>query len=507
MSKAEELLNTLESSNVSLMALDGEEPHIVIGADRYITVPDQLKRIAVQYDHDIETVTFDCPRYWDDHDMSTMAIYINYLCPDRSSGVFPATNVKVSASDSSIMQFDWTISKNVTMAEGKLTFLVCIKNADSDGNEKNHWNSELCTDCYISKGLEINAGAYEDIVPDFIAQWAKEVTDLIDDTYQRTNRGDFDGATFTPMVNSTTGVISWTNNKGKTNPTPVNIKGPAGVSPTIAVTDIQGGHRVTITDADGSKSFDVMDTIIDSSEAVDEMMNRFVTIGGTSTQPSIGPALWFDTTKHEIKYSAELKIIDSDGNVTPIHPDSFDDGYQGESSDGQNYNVNIPGLSEFQFRTGLSFNLVPLAINTYENVTLNVNNTGNNPLVLRQGLGDNYSTLMQVGPRQIVPGVPFKVTLLNTATENVWIAELPSITYSLLESGLGMMYGGTGANNGDEGLKNLLAAGPTILSDNQYGNTLPSDGVEGQLFFKTQASTSDTHGVYIHNGTTWNKVV
>lgn len=32
-----------------------------------------------------------------------------------------------------------------------------------------------------------------------------------------------------------------------------------GVSPTIAVSTISGGHRVTITDADGAKTFDVMD--------------------------------------------------------------------------------------------------------------------------------------------------------------------------------------------------------------------------------------------------------
>lgn len=35
--------------------------------------------------------------------------------------------------------------------------------------------------------------------------------------------------------------------------------GQDGVSPTVAVTAIPDGHRVTITDADGSKSFDVMD--------------------------------------------------------------------------------------------------------------------------------------------------------------------------------------------------------------------------------------------------------
>ena len=37
------------------------------------------------------------------------------------------------------------------------------------------------------------------------------------------------------------------------------VRGQNGVSPSITVTDIEGGHRVTITDANGTKSFDVMD--------------------------------------------------------------------------------------------------------------------------------------------------------------------------------------------------------------------------------------------------------
>lgn len=42
-------------------------------------------------------------------------------------------------------------------------------------------------------------------------------------------------------------------------PLPAGEDGEDGVSPTVSVTDITGGHRVTITDASGSKTFDVMD--------------------------------------------------------------------------------------------------------------------------------------------------------------------------------------------------------------------------------------------------------
>ena len=47
-----------------------------------------------------------------------------------------------------------------------------------------------------------------------------------------------------------------------------------------------------------------------------------------------------------------------------------------------------------------------------------------------------------------------------------------------------MTRGGTGASSGATGLKNLLAAGNTILSSKQYGTSLPSAGNAGRIFFK-----------------------
>lgn len=290
MSKAEELLNSISSANdVVLLANVPNEPHIVIDNDRRITVPDELKRLAVQYDHNIETVTFDCPRYWDDHDMSTMSIYINYLRVDEETGVFQAENVTVDAGDSSIMHFDWTISRNATEATGKLVFLVCVKCADEEGNEKNHWNSELCKDCYVSEGLEPDSDSFKELYADVIEQWRQ----MILTTVNMRDSGELDGATFTPSVSSD-GDLSWTNDRGKANPPTVNIRGLPGVSPTIQVEDVQGGHKVTITDTNGSTSFTVLDTILDKTEAAIKMLNEFVYVG--ESEPSSTPVLWFDTT-------------------------------------------------------------------------------------------------------------------------------------------------------------------------------------------------------------------
>ena len=44
--------------------------------------------------------------------------------------------------------------------------------------------------------------------------------------------------------------------------------------------------------------------------------------------------------------------------------------------------------------------------------------------------------------------------------------------------------GGTNSSNGATGLKNLFAAGNTVLSSYQYGDTLPAAGTVGRIFFK-----------------------
>lgn len=163
MSKAEELLYSMIDPTEEVT-----EDYIVIGSDRHITVPDNLKRLAVQHDHNIETVTFKCPRYWDEHDMSKMTVYINYRRTDAVVGSYRADNVRIDSSDETIMCFDWVVSRYVTQVAGAIVFNVCVKEIAEDSEEITHWNSEICNDCHISEGLEfdevIPETAYYDIV-------------------------------------------------------------------------------------------------------------------------------------------------------------------------------------------------------------------------------------------------------------------------------------------------------------------------------------------------------
>lgn len=169
MSQAEELLDSLVEAYAAEYD-NNSDPHIVIGADRVIVVPEELKRIAVQYDHNMRTVTFDCPRYYDGRDMSKMRVYITIEGPLGARSSYIADNVRVDDKKSSVMHFDWTIKRTITSVDGPITFLVCIRKADNEGNEENHWNSELNSEMYISKGMEYDSETVESEHPDIVSQ-------------------------------------------------------------------------------------------------------------------------------------------------------------------------------------------------------------------------------------------------------------------------------------------------------------------------------------------------
>ena len=146
----------------------GEKPHIVINSDRSITVPNELINIAVQYDHDIESLIFDCPRYWNGHDLSTMKIVINYKRPDGSEGTHECTDVKVDDGDNNTIHFVWTIRYSATYQSGTITFIVCAQDIKSGSTVERIWHSQLCDRCRVLPGMKCTNADDDDhvFIPD-----------------------------------------------------------------------------------------------------------------------------------------------------------------------------------------------------------------------------------------------------------------------------------------------------------------------------------------------------
>ena len=173
MSLAEEMLATMPLSYNSGTYLADEEPHIVINESRQAIVPNELKTIAVTGDKDIETVTFDCVRYWDGNDLSTFAIYLNYVLPDSSTGTYIPDEIVTSDGDE-FYHFDWKIKNNITKKSGQISFAItAIKTKLNDGGVtvvEKQWSSIPNGDCSIALGLDISNVPSEEESSDVVAQ-------------------------------------------------------------------------------------------------------------------------------------------------------------------------------------------------------------------------------------------------------------------------------------------------------------------------------------------------
>lgn len=194
MSQAEELLNSLPECNVTTASIDpATEPHIVINADKTISVPEALKHIAVQGDHNIETVTFDCPRYWDGHDLSTMIMRIVYQRPDGYRAPHPVENMRVNETDTNVIHFDWTISGNVTLKKGNIAFMVCAKLSNIEGVREREWHSRLNRDLIVDEGMECSGDEIVEQNPDILESILVRLSTI--DEYMANNPTSYPTAT------------------------------------------------------------------------------------------------------------------------------------------------------------------------------------------------------------------------------------------------------------------------------------------------------------------------
>ena len=150
--------------------------HVIINLDRTVNVPESMKKIGIQYDHNVKTITFDCPRYPDENpsvDMSTMKIFINWMLPDKTLGSTIATNVCVDSENENLMHFDWVITRVVTSAPGVLSTLICIKETTETGEETYHWNTELIQSFKVGNGMECTEQIVEqniDVITQLLVQ-------------------------------------------------------------------------------------------------------------------------------------------------------------------------------------------------------------------------------------------------------------------------------------------------------------------------------------------------
>ena len=149
-----------------------------------------------------------------------------------------------------------------------------------------------------------------------------------------------------------------------------------------------------------------------------------------------------------------------------------------DSTDGRTYTCTIPGITELT--AGVSFIGIPSIESTNKTVSINVNGLGKK--LIRRRVS-NRSGLSTIGGSNnwLTAGSPLEFIYNGTC----WLAaDMTEPHAEDLMGSVPIANGGTGASDGATGLANLFAAGSTVLSSNQYGDTLPDAGTAGRLFFK-----------------------
>lgn len=146
---------------------------LIINSDlRTIYSPNVI--VGVMSDHNVNRLTFSCPRFYDGLDLSTFDVYINYMNALGEGSVYRCDDV--SAPDFQRVEFSWLISNFVTKKEGKIKFSVCMKDYD-ENNEVDHEFNTIPVIGVVRPGLETGPEVIESQI-DILKEWEETLNKI-----------------------------------------------------------------------------------------------------------------------------------------------------------------------------------------------------------------------------------------------------------------------------------------------------------------------------------------
>lgn len=158
------------------------DKHFLIDPVTRTIINESGKLVLIQYDHNSERFTFECPRHVDDHDMSLCnRIEIHYINTgtgnSRTTGVYEVRDLQVSPDDNNVVTCSWLISQNATQHVGKLNFVIRFACIAEDGTVEYAWNTGIYSDIAISKSIYNGEEFIQDYV-DVLETWKQDLYTL-----------------------------------------------------------------------------------------------------------------------------------------------------------------------------------------------------------------------------------------------------------------------------------------------------------------------------------------
>lgn len=173
------------------LIVDGD-PHFIINPISREIVNNSKKTDLIQFDHNSERITFECPHFIEGHDMTFCNKVVIDYSVGESKGVYEVNDLAVKENDSDTVVFTWLISSNVTTTLGKIKFALTFKCVLPDGTVTYKWGTKRNDTLQCLETEQGNAWVAYDY-PDILEQWKTKIFDARDnsvkDIVSSTNNG------------------------------------------------------------------------------------------------------------------------------------------------------------------------------------------------------------------------------------------------------------------------------------------------------------------------------
>lgn len=137
--------------------------------------------IGVYHDKDVNRLTFEVPGIYKGIDLTGYQISINYMNEEEQKDLYLVNecNIAMGANDKpESITFDWVVGATACAVPGALSFTVCFKKLDSEGNILNEINTKL-TRMKVLEGCEaVESEIEERYMTDLAGQLYKEMEEV-----------------------------------------------------------------------------------------------------------------------------------------------------------------------------------------------------------------------------------------------------------------------------------------------------------------------------------------
>ncbi len=152
--------------------------HIKDTRRKIVIVPEELRIIGIEADHNSSKLRFHIPRYTNEgYDLTQTNIkninYINVAAGPEGEGIYEIDDCAISAIDDNYIDFSWEFSNHVTQAKGIVAFILCFENV-TDGITTFEWHTEYNEELRVSRGLETRKTIAK-LYPDVLQQWLEKM--------------------------------------------------------------------------------------------------------------------------------------------------------------------------------------------------------------------------------------------------------------------------------------------------------------------------------------------